>query len=95
MIEAERRSYADRSKFLGDPDFVKIPVDTLINDKYLLNRMKDFSFSKATSSSKINPGEIISWKESEETTHFSIIDQFETLFQLQQHLMQVTDLKYT
>ena len=76
MIEAERRSYADRSKFLGDPDFVKIPIDTLINDKYLLNRMKDFSFSKATSSSKINPGEIISWKESEETTHFSIIDQF-------------------
>ena len=76
MIEAERRSYADRSKFLGDPDFINIPIDTLINEKYLLNRMKDFTFSKATSSSKINPGEIVSWNESEETTHFSIIDQF-------------------
>ena len=77
MIEAERRSYADRSKFLGDPDFIDIPIDTLIDEKYLLNRMKDFTFSKATSSSKVNPGEIVSWNESEETTHFSIIDQFE------------------
>ena len=76
MIEAERRSYADRSKFLGDPDFINIPMDTLINEKYLLDRMKDFTFSKATSSSNINPGEIASWKESEETTHFSIIDEF-------------------
>ena len=76
MIEAERRSYADRSKFLGDPDFIDIPIDTLIDEKYLLNRMKDFTFSKATSSSKVNPGEIVSWNESEETTHFSIIDQF-------------------
>ena len=76
MIEAERRSYADRSKFLGDPDFIDIPIDTLIDEKYLLNRMKDFTFSRATSSSKVNPGEIVSWNESEETTHFSIIDQF-------------------
>ncbi len=76
MIEAERRSYADRSRFLGDPDFIDIPIDTLINEKYLLNRMKDFTFSRATSSSKVNPGEIVSWNESEETTHFSIIDQF-------------------
>jgi len=76
MIEAERRSYADRSKFLGDPDFINIPIDSLINESYLESRMKDFTFSKATKSSKINPGEIVSWQESEETTHFSILDQF-------------------
>ena len=73
MIEAERRVYADRAKFLGDPDFVKIPVDALVEKTYLENRMKDFSFSKATPSSEISGGKIPGY-ESTETTHFSVVD---------------------
>lgn len=75
ITEAERRAYADRSFYLGDPDFVKIPVDTLISDQYLADRMEDFSFDKATPSSTINCGMIPGY-ESEETTHYSIVDQF-------------------
>ena len=75
LTEAERRAYADRSFYLGDPDFVSIPTDELINKDYLEDRMSSFSFDKATLSSDITHGsvEII---ESDETTHYSIIDQF-------------------
>jgi len=75
ITEAERRAYADRSYFLGDPDFVKIPQEELISKEYTLKRMKDFSFNKATPSFDVSHGkvEII---ESDETTHYSIIDQF-------------------
>ncbi len=75
ITEAERRAYADRSFYLGDPDFVKIPLDTLIGNDYLTYRMEDFSFDKATPSSEINCGNIPGY-ESDETTHYSIIDQF-------------------
>ncbi|MCM4157672.1 gamma-glutamyltransferase [Gramella sp. AN32] len=75
LTEAERRAYADRSFYLGDPDFVKIPSDTLLSDSYLKGRMDNFSFSKATSSKEIEHGEIAGY-ESMETTHYSIIDQF-------------------
>ncbi len=75
ITEAERRAYADRSFYLGDPDFTKIPIDTLIGVPYLADRMLDFSFDKATPSSEINCG-IVPGYESEETTHYSIIDQF-------------------
>lgn len=75
LTEAERRAYADRNYFLGDPDFVKIPQNTLLNENYLKLRMKDFSFDKATKSSELNHG-TISFSESNETTHYSIIDPF-------------------
>jgi gamma-glutamyltranspeptidase/glutathione hydrolase len=75
ITEAERRAYADRSFYLGDPDFVKIPVTTLIKEDYLNGRMADFSFEKATPSSKVSHGNI-QIIESMETTHFSINDQF-------------------
>ncbi len=75
ITEAERRAYADRSYFLGDPDFVKIPLDTLISNSYLTKRMLDFSFEKATSSQDVSHGTIDVF-ESDETTHYSIIDQF-------------------
>ncbi|WP_108868192.1 gamma-glutamyltransferase [Aquimarina aquimarini] len=75
ITEAERRAYADRSFYLGDPDFVKIPIDTLISDAYLSDRMQSFSFDKATSSSDINHGSIPGY-ESDETTHYSIVDEF-------------------
>jgi gamma-glutamyltranspeptidase/glutathione hydrolase len=75
ITEAERRAYADRSFFLGDPDFVKIPVETLISKKYVNGRMNDFSFDKATKSSDVSHGNI-TMVESDETTHYSIVDQF-------------------
>ncbi|MFD1294455.1 gamma-glutamyltransferase [Lutibacter holmesii] len=75
ITEAERRAYADRSFYLGDPDFVKIPIDTLISTTYVSKRMANFSWEKATSSKDINHGNIIGY-ESDETTHYSIIDQF-------------------
>ena len=75
MVEAERRAYADRSYFLGDPDFVEIPTEELLSDAYLRQRMKDFSFDKPTPSDAISYGEILGY-ESEETTHYSIVDPF-------------------
>ena len=74
MVEAERRSYADRAEYLGDPDFSNIPQSQLIDSLYLNNRMKSFSWNKATMSSDISSGDIV-FKESEETTHYSIIDK--------------------
>ena len=73
LVEAERRSYADRSLYLGDPDFINIPQDSLLDDTYLAERMASFQFEQATKSSDINPGTIV-WEESEETTHYSILD---------------------
>ncbi|WP_445735738.1 gamma-glutamyltransferase [Mariniflexile sp.] len=75
ITEAERRAYADRSYFLGDPDFVDIPVETLLSKSYLTKRMDGFSFEKPTSSNDIAHG-TIQIVESDETTHYSIIDQF-------------------
>jgi len=71
MVEAERRAYADRAQFLGDPDFVKVPVAKLTDKKYLAARMQDFTPGKAGSSDHTKAGV---FPESEETTHLSIID---------------------
>jgi len=75
IIESARRAYADRSHFLGDPDYVSIPTDTLISKDYTKHRMDGFSFDKATSSADIGYGSV-DFVESDETTHFSIIDSF-------------------
>ena len=75
IVEAERRAYADRSYFLGDPDFVKIPLKALLADDYLKERMSSFNVSKATLSSEIKEG-TVNYNESTETTHYSIVDQF-------------------
>ena len=74
MVEAERRAYADRSFYMGDPDFSKLPVYELIEDEYVNSRMKSFSWDKATLSSDVSHGEIKSIEESDQTTHYSIID---------------------
>ncbi|MBA4849429.1 gamma-glutamyltransferase [Emticicia sp. BO119] len=73
MIEAERRVYADRAKWLGDPDFVKVPVKELTSKTYLKQRMSDFSFEKATDSKAISGG-VVPGYESDETTHYSVVD---------------------
>jgi gamma-glutamyltranspeptidase/glutathione hydrolase len=61
--------------YLGDPDFVKIPVKELISEKYLKQRMANFNPEKASLSSDIREGKV-SYNESTETTHYSIVDQF-------------------
>jgi gamma-glutamyltranspeptidase/glutathione hydrolase len=71
MIEAERRAYADRAEHLGDPDFYKVPVKTMISEAYALQRMSDYSPDKAGTSSTVKAGLI---KESEQTTHLSVMD---------------------
>jgi len=74
MVEAERRAYADRAAFMGDADFVKVPVKKLTSDAYIKERMSDYDPLKAGSSAIIKEGKIN--PESEETTHLSIIDKF-------------------
>ncbi|AHF14585.1 gamma-glutamyltransferase [Niabella soli] len=73
MTEAERRAYADRAKYMGDEDFVKVPVNELRSDSYLKERMKDYVPGKAGNSTLVKPGNIPGY-ESEETTHLSVLD---------------------
>ena len=75
LTEAERRSYADRAHYLGDIDFVKVPIDSLIDTNYINKRMESFSWNQATPSLEVSHGKILGF-ESDETTHYSIIDQF-------------------
>lgn len=71
MVEAERRAYADRAEFMGDPDFYNVPVKTLTSEEYAQQRMSDYTPDKAGSSSTVKAGQI---KESEQTTHLSVMD---------------------
>jgi gamma-glutamyltranspeptidase/glutathione hydrolase len=73
MTEVERRAFADRAKFMGDRDYVRVPITTLGSDIYLQNRMKDFDPDLAGKSVDIQPGNIAT--ESDETTHLSVIDE--------------------
>lgn len=73
LTEAERRSYADRNYYLGDPDFVEIPIAQLLDKNYLYKRIETFSFNKATPSSEVSQG-TVPFSESDETTHYSIVD---------------------
>ena len=75
LVEAQRRSFADRGKYLGDPDFNYIPVNELLKKEYLNNRMDSFTFEKSTPSNLISYGKF-DFNESEETTHYSIVDKF-------------------
>ena len=75
LVEAERRAYADRSHFMGDPDYMNLPVYELMDKEYVIDRMKNFSWDKATLSSEVKHGNIIV-QESDETTHYSIIDKY-------------------
>ncbi len=74
IVEAERRVYADRSKYLGDPDFYKVPVDSLLKPAYIDSRMKSFNWAAATPSTSIQPGSFVGY-ESDQTTHYSIVDR--------------------
>ena len=75
MTELERRVYADRASYLGDPDFFNVPVRALLNPSYLNNRMSNVLAGTKTDSKDIRAGHI-SITESQETTHFSIVDKW-------------------
>ncbi|MBO6571113.1 MAG: gamma-glutamyltransferase [Balneola sp.] len=75
MAESMRRAFADRSFYLGDPDFTDIPKQDLLDPKYNHARMIDFSMDTITHSSALSHGEFSNNYESDETTHFSIIDR--------------------
>ncbi len=74
MTEVERRAFADRAEYMGDADFYNVPVDMLTNSAYLRERMKDYDPDKATPSTMVKPGKLLK-AESEETTHFNVIDK--------------------
>ena len=75
LVEAERRAYADRAYYMGDADFVKVPTQQLLSPDYLKERMSSFSWDKASKSTEIAHGKIAGY-ESDETTHYSIVDRF-------------------
>jgi gamma-glutamyltranspeptidase/glutathione hydrolase len=72
--EAERRAFADRSEYSGDPDFVKVPVNGLLNHRYLASRLDDFNKYHASLSTEISAGSPAGY-ESEETTHYTVVDE--------------------
>jgi gamma-glutamyltranspeptidase/glutathione hydrolase len=71
ITEIERRSYADRAKHLGDPDYYKVPAKTIVSKEYLQQRMSDYDSTKASKSEDIKAGLV---HESDETTHMSVLD---------------------
>ena len=74
MVEAERRIYADRATHLGDPDFYNVPTEFLTNKRLNQERMAKVNLEKATPSSEVNAAQFPGY-ESEETTHYSIVDK--------------------
>src|SRR5258708_35993131 len=73
VAECERRFYADRSEFMGDPDFYKVPVKQLLEPAYIASRRATIAPAHATSSDQVKQGHI-NIHESTETTHYSIVD---------------------
>lgn len=73
MTEAMRQAYADRSEYLGDPDFVKVPVEKLIDKDYAKSIFKKINLNRATPSKNVKPG---LGKESNNTTHYSVADKW-------------------
>jgi len=73
LSEVMKRAYADRSKYLGDTDFVEVPVKSLISKDYAKSLMKEINFVKTTPSKDVFPGNPVAY-ESPDTTHFSVMD---------------------
>lgn len=69
IAEIEKRVFADRAEYLGDPDYVDVPIQKLISDDYLRERVRDIRLDKISQLENVEPG-----LESMETTHFSIVD---------------------
>ncbi|HEV8593034.1 MAG TPA: gamma-glutamyltransferase [Pyrinomonadaceae bacterium] len=73
VTEAMRRAFADRAEYMGDADFVDVPVDTLIDKKYAAKRRESIDLTRASSSSEIGHGQITG-AEPTETTHYTVVD---------------------
>jgi len=73
MTEAMRRVYADRSEFMGDADFVNVPADILTSKVYAERRMSDYLENVASTSKVVKPGDAY-YRESDQTTHYSVAD---------------------
>jgi gamma-glutamyltranspeptidase/glutathione hydrolase len=73
MAETERRAFADRAEYSGDPEFMKVSVNQLISQKYLSARISNWDENKASSSAEMHPGSPEAYT-SEETTHYSVVD---------------------
>ncbi|WP_000805115.1 gamma-glutamyltransferase [Salmonella enterica] len=74
MAEAEKYAYADRSEYLGDPDFVNVPWQALTSKAYAKSIAGQIDINKAKPSSEIRPGKLAPY-ESDQTTHFSVVDK--------------------
>lgn len=74
MAEAEKYAYADRSEYLGDPDFVNVPWQALTSKTYAKSIAGQIDINKAKPSSEIRPGKLARY-ESDQTTHFSVVDK--------------------
>ena len=74
FVEAMKMAYADRAEYLGDPDFVKVPVAALTSKRYAAARIKEIDADKARPARDIKPGPVAPY-ESDQTTHFSILDE--------------------
>lgn len=74
IAEAEKYAYADRSEYLGDPDFVKVPWQALTSKAYAKSLAQQIDVAKARPSSDIKPGKLAPY-ESNQTTHFSVVDK--------------------
>lgn len=72
LAEIGKRVFSDRAEYLGDPDFIAVPVASLLNQNYLANRAKEISFQKISNTKHVEPG----LEESRDTTHFSIVDKW-------------------
>ncbi|WP_299789349.1 gamma-glutamyltransferase [uncultured Shewanella sp.] len=75
MAESMKRAYADRSEYLGDPDFYNVPVQALISKDYARKLAAEIKTDKATPSSIIKPGNLAPY-ESDQTTHYSVVDRW-------------------
>ncbi|KMQ78313.1 Gamma-glutamyltranspeptidase [Candidatus Burkholderia pumila] len=76
VVEIEKRVFADRAQYLGDPDFYKVPVAQLINDNYILKRAQEVNPDTPSDTKSVQPGLGTSMPEKAETTHFSVVDKW-------------------
>jgi gamma-glutamyltranspeptidase/glutathione hydrolase len=74
LVESQRRAFADRAEFMGDADFVKVPLEGLISKKYAADLARTIDPERATPSERVRAGKPAAY-ESTETTHFTVIDE--------------------
>jgi gamma-glutamyltranspeptidase/glutathione hydrolase len=76
LMECSKRAFEDRAKFLGDPDFVEVPVNQLLDPSYLLQKMSTYDPAQTTTDIDSDMPEQMKHREQYETTHFSIVDSY-------------------